>query len=297
MDITLPLDSFNGVGEGKRASVSIPGGPTIDEIELIYPYSVTAGAEFTAAHFTTVRFKLGTEAIVEVTGEELIKLCQDYLGIYTENGRIVIPFKEIAARTYDGVHMTGLVTFPSDAITVEAEINGTGASAVLALSGRATYSASQPVRKIVPKILAQSFPVTATGEIDVTTLARGPRVKRIHFADAEMAALRILRDKVEVYNAEIADAEFTAKRHGRVPQTGYFHLDSSPDGFSVAKMLVTASGSLVLKPRWDTLTAPTQCRMVIESVEAVDAGMSTRDVSAAAVDKGSKRPRRIRRRR
>lgn len=282
MDVRQPLDSFNGLGEGMVGSVAISGGSTIDEITISYTHSAAAGEELDISMFDTVRFNLGTEAIVDVTGEELRELCQDYLGIHTEDGQLVIPFKEIAARTYDGVHMTGLVTFPSDALSLDVKLVGTGASANLDLRARASFSASQTVRRVIPKIKTQSFPVTASGEVDLTTLPKGPRIKRIHFADGEMDTLRILRDDVEIYNEKKADVVFEQKRHGRVPQTDYFHLDSSPDGFNVSKAMVTSAGKLVLKPGFSTLTAPTSVRMVIESVHAANDG-ATKDVATRAV--------------
>lgn len=287
-DVKRPLPSFTGVGEGQTATVAISGGPTIDEIDIVYPYSVVGGSEFQPDHMT-FRFFLGAEAIFELSALEMLMIAA-YLGIYTENGRVTIPFKEIAARAFDAVHFTGLVTFPTDAINLEVDILGTGASATVTLAAEGKFSASQPVRKFIPKIKGQSFPVTASGEVDVTTLQRGPRIKRIHFANQYMDNLKILRDTVEIFNQSKTSVDYEAKRNGAVPQANIYHYDPVIDGFILAKMLVTASGSLEIKPNFGAGTVPASVRMLIESVE------TSQTAAAAGVNTAGATSRRSRRR-
>ena len=246
MDTYRPLDSFASVGEGQTAVVALQPGPTYDEIHLEFPYSVTVGAEFTSAHIAAVRLNLNGEDIVDVKGTDLVML-EAYEGNAEQNGYLTLSLKEIIAKSFDGSHMTGLVTVPGDALSLEVDILGTGASAVVTLKGFATTSPSRPARVLIPKLRRFPFTAGAGGDFEITTLPRGPRVKRIHFDGANVANVIAERDQLKLYDLSKARAEYNAKRFGRVPQANWFHFDPIVDGYAAAKMMITKSTSLVFR--------------------------------------------------
>ncbi len=252
MDINRPLDSFSSVGEGQTANVAIQPGPVYDEIHIEYPHSTTAGAEFTASHITGVRLNLNGEDIIDVKGTDLVML-----EAYEENpeqlGYLTISLRELIAKTMDGAELTGLVTLKGDAISLEVDISGTGASAVVTLKGFAVTSPARSVRQWVPKMRRVPLSASAAGDFEVTTLPRGPRYMRIHFNKADINQLTIERDQYKLYQQTAARMAYLAKRQKRVPQTGWFHFDPILDGYAIAKNMVSASTSLVF--RFDLATA------------------------------------------
>lgn len=291
MEIHRPLDSFTSVGEGETAVVALHGGPTYDEIHLEFPYSTTAGAEFTEAHITGVRLNLNAEDIISVSGSDL-KMIDLYEGQIGVNGYLTISLKELIAKTWGGMYQTGLVTFPSDSISLEVDILGTGASAVVKLKGFASTSAPpEPyVREVIPKIKTYPLAATNSGPFEITTLPRGPLIKRVHFAAPNMTKLTIERSdngvEYKLFELEKARAEYLSDRHKMVPQTGYFHFDPIMTGFPLKDEMKTGALSLVFRAE---MSAPGPVNPLVESVWPDQVPFAGTRVTAAPVRRSRRR--------
>lgn len=246
MDIYRPLDSFSSVGNNQTATVALQPGPTYDEIHFEYPYSTTAGAELDKSHFTEVRVNLNGEDIVAVPAADLVML-EAYEGNSETNGRFTLSFRELIARTFDGVHATGLVTEPGDAISIEVDIAGAGAAATITLKAFAVTSPARPQRQFIPKLKKVPLSANSAGDVEVTTLPRGPRYQRIHFNKGDINSLTIERDQFKLYQLTAGQMDYVAKRNKRVPQAGWFHFDPIVDGFALAKNMVSTATSMVYR--------------------------------------------------
>lgn len=235
----VPLNSFNSVGQNSTANLEIAGGMTIDEIVIEYNYDATVDDEFDVSHMPAVRLNLNTEDIIDVKAEDLL-MVEKYKQGTTTNGFIVIPLADIIAKTYDGMNLTGLVTFPSDAISLEVETSGAKAtSGGVTLKAFARYSAPRTARVVIPKMRRFSYAAAASGPYEITNLSRGPQYKRLHFLSADVSGVKLNLNRVKKYDMTKARNEFMLKRHEKTPQTDVYHLDFVADDYNLAHPLVT----------------------------------------------------------
>lgn len=235
----VPLNSFNSVGQSSTANLEIPGGQTIDEIVIEYNYSATASDEFDPSHIPAVRLNLNTEDIIDVKASDLITV-EQYKQGSTTNGFLVIPLAEIIAKTYDGMNMTGLVTFPSDAISLEVETSGARATSNdVTLTASARFSAPRKQRVLIPKMRRYSYAAAVAGDYEITNLARGPRYRRLHFLSGDVNSVKLFVNRVKRYHQTAARNSFMLGRHGKTPQASTFHMDFVYDDYNLAHSLVT----------------------------------------------------------
>lgn len=234
----IPLNSFNSVGSSSTANLEIAGGQTIDEIVIEYNYSVTVGDEFDASHIPAVRLNLNTEDIIDVKASDLL-LIEKYKQGSTVNGFLVIPLAEIVAKTYDGLNLTGLVTFPGDAISLEVETSGARAATSVSLKAFARYSAARAARVVIPKIRRYSYAAAVAGDYEITNLARGPRYRRLHFLSSDVNEVKLFVNRVKLYQLTAARNSFMLGRHGKTPQANTYHMDFVYDDYNLAHSLVT----------------------------------------------------------
>lgn len=265
MDGMLPLQSFASVGQNQTAVVGLEVGPTYDEVHLEYNYDATVGDEFDSSHITGVRLILNGTAIVDVKGSDL-ELIEKYEGQPGSNGYLTLSLREIVAKSFDGYNLTGLVTLPGDALSLEVDIaNAKATSGDPTLKGFAVTSPARTVRRVVPTLKRFSFANSATGDFEITTLPKGPHIKRMHFLSANMSALKVFRNNFKHYDLTKTREEYLAGRYDRVPQTNTFHFDPIVDGWALAKMFGTAGAtSLVFNC---TMTGTGSVPVLVEALE------------------------------
>lgn len=262
--LPIQLSSFDGLSWNQKASLRIEGGPTYDEIILDTEGTITDPAQI-------VRWgiNLNGEEIMYGTGEDL-KMLESYRGLYGEDDKFCISFEDISNRTENGQVLTSLVTLAGDNITLTVEIGSfeTNATDPLSLRAFARASASQGVRRFIPRLQTLTFNASAVGENDFSTLVRGPRVRSIHFKTANMSGLRVLRDRIEVVEKLPVDVNnMFLRRYGRSPQAGYFHFDPIATQFGIRDLFATqVKESLVFKI---DVTAAETVRMLVSSVQAL----------------------------
>lgn len=263
----IPLNSFNSVDKSSTANLEIAGGQTIDEIVIEYNYDTTVGDEFDPSHMPAVRLNLNTEDIIDVKASDLVML-EKYKHGATTNGFLVIPLADILAKTFEGMSSTGLVTFSTDAISLEVETNNAKAtSGGVSLKAFARFSQARKQRLVIPKLRRFSYSTSVSGDFEITNLARRPRYHRLHVMSAQANEVKLFVDRVKRYQQTDARNTFMLSRHDRTKQAGVFHVDFVADSYNLAHPLVTAGAKqmeLVIN-----MTAGDSVPILAEFVEAV----------------------------
>lgn len=263
------LNGFNGVGWGSKASVSLATGPTYNEIQLI--------TSLTAAQLRQVTVSLNGDAIIQVTGEQLVMMEKykghhiqeatfDEDGNLTESGVFVIPFTNPNAKNQNGAYFGGLVTLAGENITLEVEIeDGSGS---LSLSAIAYQAPAQTRRIFEPRIKTHIFQANATGLNDFTTFPTGSdvNIRRAYF-EGDVNRLIMERDGITLFDVTAEMQAYQQQRLGRTPQDGYFILDPTMYGFEQADILNTGKVSEFIF-RVDLSTAAS-VPILVESVKQV----------------------------
>ena len=218
MSTPTKLNSFTGTGYGEKATLTIPIGPTYDEIFL--------ETNLSAAQLRRVTISLNADEIIVLDGE-LIKKIEAYKGLAQTDGFFTIPLADISAKTKNGVRYTGLVTEAGDNITLEVEIADSAQdnAPAIKLQAWATVSARQPARVVIPQIKKQTMQASST-ENEFLDLVSGPLhlVRRMHFLSDQIHALQIYRDFVKVHDSSRALEDMRAKRNRRFWQVGLLPL-------------------------------------------------------------------------
>jgi len=237
MSTPTKLNSFTGTGYGEKATLTIPIGPTYDEIFL--------ETNLNAAQLRRVTITLNADEIIVLDGE-LIKKLEAYKGLSQTEGFFTIPLADITAKTKNGVRYTGLVTEAGDNITLEVEIadNTQSSAPAIKLQAWATVSARQPARVVIPQIKKQTMQASST-ENEFLDLVSGPLhlVRRMHFMSDQIHSLQIYRDFVKVHDSIRALEDMRAKRNRRFWQAGCYHFDPIMRGFYIDELFPTAHGS------------------------------------------------------
>tara|TARA_R110001599_G_scaffold287356_2_gene489908 strand:+ start:4856 stop:5677 length:822 start_codon:yes stop_codon:yes gene_type:complete len=262
--IPIQLSAPDGLAWNQKATMKLEGGPTYDEIILDFGGTITD-----VAKVKRVAINLNGDEIIRLSGAE-IKMLEAYRSLYGETDKFCLSLEDIANKSEEGQRITSLVTLPGDNITLTVEIGNftTNASDPLEMKGYARVSAAQVSRNFIPRIYSVVINAAAAGENDYTNLTRGPRVSAIHFKSANMTALRIKRDRIEVHEPIPVDVNnMLLRRHGRVPQAGYYHFDPIASKWGLRDLFATqVQESLVFKldvSAGETITA------LIQSVELV----------------------------
>lgn len=269
----IPLESFNSVSSGSTATLSIQGGITIDEIHLKYNHDAT---NFNLTHIERVQIMLGGTDLVDLSGAELVML-EKYRGRFVEDGRIVIPFKELTSKTWIGEHVGAVILYPSEQLHIKVKIGTLGASYSPTLSGTIETRPStilrdgklvQQQRKILPKIVKYPSNSATGGDVLLNSFDRSPAIrhKRMHFYSPNMTGLKLYRDDVLQFDQDKADNNFMIKRHDLVPQADYFHLDHTRDGYIEQNSFRTDSRKLDYKA---TLSGAGRIDTIVEMLVAV----------------------------
>lgn len=229
LQVVKPLNSFNGVAFNSKASMSLPVGPTYNEIHLV--------TSLTAAQIRQVSVVVNGDTIIQVSGDDLVMM-ERYKGHFVQADTFVIPFTNPNAKNQNGSLFGGLVTLQGENITLEVEI-GSGSGA-LHLDAIAFQSPAQARRVFVPRIRTHTMQAGATGWNDFTTFPANAAtsIRRAYFKGA-VNRLKVERDSLILFDVKDAIQRTQQKRVGRFPQAGVFIFDPTMYGFEQADVLNT----------------------------------------------------------
>ena len=228
----IELDSFTAVGAGEVANLVLANGVRYDEIHL--ESNQTAEIEY-------VRLTLNAIEIFRLKRGELDML-EDYDGRTRTGGYISIPLAMVQANLLDSQLVSGLVTGPDDNVVLEVKFSD--AAVAPKLKAFANVSAHAGYRDLVRRFVKYTIPVAAEGEVDFTSIVKGPRVLRMYFKSAYVDKLEIKQDMRTVYELTKARNEFLLKRAGKSLIADYFVFDSIKRDFPVIDAMPTAFQNL-----------------------------------------------------
>lgn len=262
MNSVMKLNSFTGIDWGEKAILTLPTGPTYEEIFL--------ETNLSPEQIKRVTMTLNADEIIILDGK-LMKALEAYKGMPSVDGFYHIPLADITAKTKNGMRYTSLVTEAGDNITLEVEIVDKPSSSApnVQLKGHATVSPAQPARIVVPMIQKQTMQAGST-ENEFLDLKSSPliHVRRLHFMSGEVNGLEIHKDYVKLYDSTRSVETMRAKRNKRFWQNGCFHFDPIMRGYYLDELFPTHHSNelkLTVKTDKEVGTIP----IIVESVKVV----------------------------
>jgi hypothetical protein len=230
------LDPIEGVGWGNRCSLRLVAGPTYHDLELVTNITDPLDIE-------RIEVTLNGKPIISASGTTFSKVLK-HKKTFGEDGRYIIPFGESEFRTKMGVRQSDLVTLQGEIwfvyITLKAKDAGTPAPS---MRMRAHVLPSQSTRYYMPRLYELTWFASATGRTPFDFAERSPalNLKRIHFLDASVERVRIIRDDIEEYNATKIDNAYDLAASEQEQNTDWFSVDFTRYGFGADGMLNTAA--------------------------------------------------------
>ncbi|MEZ9523397.1 major capsid protein P2 [Enterovibrio norvegicus] len=229
------LDPIEGVGWGQRAALRLVSGPTYHKLELVTNITNPADIE-------RVEVTLNGSAVWSVSGDTLVKM-QHHGKHFAEEGRYVLNFGDNKHRTKIGVRQGDLVTLQGEIWFVYIQLKAKNGAAAPDMRARAKVLPSQDERFYLPRVYELTWHASSTGRTPFDWAERSPflNIKRIHFKDASVERVRILRDRVEEFNSRKVDNAFDLAESEREQNPDWFSVDFTQDGFGADGMLNTAA--------------------------------------------------------
>lgn len=245
MSYKLNLTNLQNVSPGNTATLKMPAGqgsPTYDQIKL----ALSGG--MLVSHIEWIRGKANGRIFFDEGAGGEIQDRDDYRGIFTEAGYLVLDFTEPKAR--NGAAEQLLASIPGSLLqdlTFEIKI-ASGAPALGRISASANYR--PPTNNpYIRKMLAKSDAFSAAGTegapniMYLPTGDAGGKLKRIWLKETTAGNITQVQLRIAnnvVHEATRASMENDQKRNGLVPQSGLCVLDFVEDG-NLAGMLDTAA--------------------------------------------------------
>ena len=222
------LNPLNGVGYGQKANLRIVAGPTYQSIEIKHNVAIT--------DILKVSMTLAGKEFVSLTGPDLKELATQRK-IYTQDGRLIIPFANPQMRTRQGVRAGELVTLENDHIMIYIELKTAAAAAdntvVPEIKLRAHTTAPQADRYFLPRLFTQDWTANQGGETPFDWQDRDPRrsLRRIILQAADILRVEIKRDDLVEFEATTEDNAFDLQCNERSPLVDSYVLDFLACGF------------------------------------------------------------------
>ena len=226
--VTMP--SFNAVAAGQTATLRLPTNYTYRTLAINYK----AGAGPADANEATIktdleamRLKVDGKVQRRFTATELLEILQ-FRGIAHADGEVPIFFAEPWARTPAGEDVFAWGT--QDVATFELEVDIAAGAVNPTLSASAWVSLiNRPLGAIV-KWRKFTIPVTATGDVNVTTLPKRDAYKALHAFSGDVTAFEIRTDQRERIDADVGPWNNHLVRLGWAPQANVLHIPFDASG-------------------------------------------------------------------
>jgi len=249
MPFTIPLTNLQNVVQGNVATLKVPVGPnapTFDQIKLLL------GGGLTPANIDYIRGKANGRIFMDEGTGALINKRDDYRGIFTEAGFVVLDFTE--PRSRNGAAEQLVASIPGNLLqdlSFEIKLNA-AAGAGITLGATAMYRPPTRNPYIAKKLNTnQTFGAAGTDAapniIYLPTGGAGGKMKRIWIHESTAGVITGAQIRVAnnvIHETTRAKAENDQKRNGLVPQAGIFVLDFIMDG-NLAGMMDTGNAPQV----------------------------------------------------
>lgn len=226
----LRLPQLQNVGPNQRVSLRLPLGVTYQKLYL------QLGTNILTSLITNIVLRINNkEAQRWNTATHLNSGLNFFKGnLSGQTNFLVLDFTERLAKEEVGM-MLGSIAATQEAgvqeFTLEFDLGNYTAAAGSVITGWADVEAPS-ANRIVQRVQVQQKVIAAAAEesIFVPFGMNGYQLKRLIIVHANLAAVRVRRDGVEVYeNVPVALANQRLQDFGRVPQAGYHVVDFMPD--------------------------------------------------------------------
>lgn len=226
------LDPVEGVAWGNQATLRLVSGPTYQNLELVTNITDPSDIE-------RVRITFNGKEIVSLSGQDMVDL-QEHRANYIEQGRYVISFSDLKMRTKIGVRQGELVTLPGEIWFVYIQLKAKAGTAP-SIRARAHITEAQTQRIFMPRMYSITWFASAAGRTPFDWSERSPylNLSRIHFKDASITRVRVVRDDREEMNVNKTDNAFDLAAVGLEQNEGWFSLDFVRTGFGTEGKLKT----------------------------------------------------------
>lgn len=224
----IKLDSFTAVGPGETANLVLANGVRYDEIHL---------KSNQIAEIERVTLSLNAVEMWSLTLEELQLLDEHNRVDFESTKHLSLPLALGEAVAVETQLTTGLVTGPGDNVVLEVKFTDDAVSPTL--KAFANVSAHDGVRRRVRRFVRYTVPVTAAGEIDFTSLVKGPDVMRMFFKSELITKLEIKQNLRTVFELEKEDNDYLLERVFKTVPAGYFVFNSIKRDFPVKDSMST----------------------------------------------------------
>lgn len=249
MGYKLPLTNLQNVAPGNVATLKCPAGPgapTYDQIKL------ELGGGMTPAHIEYIRGKANGRIFCDESTGTILNLRDDYRGIFTEAGYVVLDFTEPNAR--NGAAEQLLASVPGALLQdlsfeIKVAAGAPGAGTIKAVANYRPPTGNPFIRKLLST--SQAFAAAGTDAspniLYLPVGGSGGKIKRVWLHESvagttTQAQMRIANNVI--HEVTRTRAENDQKRNGLTPQAGIFVLDFVEDG-NLAGMLDTANAPMV----------------------------------------------------
>nr|BDD44507.1 hypothetical protein 7 [Moraxellaceae bacterium] len=250
--ITRELQSFNAVGAGQVANLSIPtDGPTYRGLILEHkhdpgaaPGTLCAEADF-GSNVDRFKLKLDGEPLWDISGQELVDL-NNYYGIPMVAGYFPVPFirpefLDVAEENRFAIGTKGVRNFTCE-VTLNSGVTSPELRAFASLQWAGGQAAMRPLGQVI-RVRSTSYGAQAAAgtreihDLPVVGPEQGRGLRALHIKAANIASHEVLLNDAKIdegpeeLNNLLADFE-AFQTVSRTPQTGYYHMDFTGNRYS-----------------------------------------------------------------
>ncbi|RKQ73104.1 major capsid protein P2 [Oceanibaculum indicum] len=217
-----PLPSFNAVGAGQTATVSLPTDGIYFSVNLLYAESGTPAnlATFTAA-IPEIRININGVTQRRMSAAEIITL--NALRGETFEAGILPIFFSLPWRP-NAVEEDALAWGTADVSTFQIEVDIAAGRTAPTLRGEAYKLMARANMGPIVKVNKYTIPVSAIGTVNTNTLPRTDAYMALHAKSTDIDHIRIKLDGREKLDADFDSIHNGLKSYGWNPQSGYSHV-------------------------------------------------------------------------
>lgn len=248
MILRKKLENITQVAAGASVQINCPVRPTYHSIGLEY-------SGVTLAQLKNIRVEIsGKVTQTYKDGQELQDL-NDYYNRHDGSADGFLPLYFVRPEYENTIleRMFAIGTADVPTLAVQFDIDAAAAAPVVSAFARVNPKAETLGTITKVKRFPRTFATSGQKEID--SIIRGPRIIAMHLAKADISAVQLLANSTEIIPSGFSKErlEFEQQSYGRTPITaGYTHLDFCLEG-RIDEMLVTGGlQELRLLPTIDT---------------------------------------------
>lgn len=215
----VEANSFNGVGIGQTATLSLPvGAVQYHAIYLIYSTTTAGGATRAnmEAEITEVRLMLNGRAQRTFSFKQAMDI-YERMGISFSAGILPIYFSEPWRRAAQGEDVLAWPMGDMSTFVIEVDIIGT-ATAPVTLKALIVQDQVDAQLGGIVKWFRHTVPVPAIGEVDFDSLPKRDTLAKLHFFSADIAKIgfKVSNRQVVEFTLTPAQLDYIYLQHGGI---------------------------------------------------------------------------------